>query len=81
MENMIIKFDTIAQIKEFIDAIQPFSADFDLVHNRYIIDAKSIMGIFSMDLSKPLTLVVHSDSDVVKNQVKAELKRLNLLCN
>lgn len=81
MENIIIKFDTIAQIKEFVDAIQPFPTDFDLVHNRYIIDAKSIMGIFSMDLSKPLTLVVHSDSDVVKNQVKAELKRLNLLCN
>ena len=40
------------------------SIDFDLVSGRYVIDAKSIMGIFSLDLSKPIDLNIHSEDDV-----------------
>ncbi|MBO5461063.1 MAG: HPr family phosphocarrier protein, partial [Ruminococcus sp.] len=38
--------------------------DFDLVSGRYVIDAKSIMGIFSLDLSKPIDLNIHADGDL-----------------
>ena len=41
-----------------------FDADFDLVSGRYVIDAKSIMGIFSLDLSKPIDLNIHSETQV-----------------
>ncbi len=43
--------------------INRFDFDFDLVSGRYVIDAKSIMGIFSLDLSKPIDLNVHTDGD------------------
>ena len=41
-----------------------FDYDFDLVSGRYVIDAKSIMGIFSLDLSKPIDLNIHADDNV-----------------
>ena len=47
-----------------IFAITTFDYDFDLVSGRYVIDAKSIMGIFSLDLSKPIDLNIHADDNV-----------------
>ena len=41
----------------------PFDADMDLVCGRYVVDAKSILGIFSMDLSKPLELQIHAERE------------------
>ena len=46
--------------------------DFDLVSGRYVIDAKSIMGIFSLDLSKPIDLNIHADDNV--DEIMAMLK-------
>lgn len=54
-----IKLDTFDKIKKFINIVQKFESDIDLVSGRYVIDAKSIMGIFSLDLSKPIDIVVH----------------------
>ena len=47
-----------------IDKVKSFVNDFDLVSGRYVIDAKSIMGIFSLDLSKPIDLNIHADDNV-----------------
>ena len=47
-----------------IDKVNEFDNDFDLVSGRYVIDAKSIMGIFSLDLSKPIELNIHSEGNV-----------------
>jgi phosphotransferase system HPr-like phosphotransfer protein len=44
-----------------VNDITKFESDFDLVSGRYVIDAKSIMGIFSLDLSKPIDLNIHAD--------------------
>ena len=44
-----------------IDKVKYSDVDFDLVSGRYVIDAKSIMGIFSLDLSKPIDLNIHAD--------------------
>ena len=46
-----------------LNDIYKFDFDFDLVSGRYVIDAKSIMGIFSLDLSKPIDLAIHVESD------------------
>ena len=50
----------------FVNDISRFSYDFDLVSGRYVIDAKSIMGIFSLDLSKPIDLSIHAEEDMDK---------------
>lgn len=65
MKTLKVKFDTIDHVKKFVNAIQTVDTDIDLVHNRYVIDAKSIMGIFSMDLSRPLDLVIHTEDEKV----------------
>ena len=46
MKSINIKLDTIDKVKEFVNKINTFDGDFDLVSARYVIDAKSIMGIF-----------------------------------
>ena len=61
MKSINIKLDTIDKVKEFVNKINTFDGDFDLVSARYVIDAKSIMGIFSLDLSNPIQLVAHTD--------------------
>ncbi|HPB17347.1 MAG TPA: HPr family phosphocarrier protein [Clostridia bacterium] len=62
MKNKIdIKFLSISDVKEFADIVSSFDYDIDLVSGRYVVDAKSIMGIFSLDLSKPISLVAHTD--------------------
>lgn len=61
MKTVSICLNSIDKVKSFVNEISKFDSDFDLVSGRYVIDAKSIMGIFSLDLSKPITLNIHSD--------------------
>ena len=53
MKTVKISLNSIDKVKSFVNDITKFDVDFDLVSGRYVIDAKSIMGIFSLDLSKP----------------------------
>ena len=62
MTTVKIALDSIDKVKAFVNAITKFDSDFDLISGRYVIDAKSIMGIFSLDLSKPIELIIHSDN-------------------
>ena len=61
MKNAFIMLDSISDVKEFVTTVSKYDFDIDLESGRYAIDAKSIMGIFSLDLSKKIKLVVHSD--------------------
>lgn len=61
-KDVQIRLDSIDKIRDFVNTVNRFKTDFDLSSGRYIIDAKSIMGIFSIDLSRELTLTIH-DSD------------------
>ena len=61
MLKVKISLNSIDKVKSFVNDISGFNAEFDLVSGRYVIDAKSIMGIFSLDLSKPIDLNVHAD--------------------
>ena len=54
MKTIKISLNSIDKVKTFVNVINRFDAEFDLVSGRYVIDAKSIMGIFSLDLSKPI---------------------------
>ena len=66
MQRVTISLNTIDKVKNFVNTIARFDSDFDLVSGRYIIDAKSIMGIFSLDLSKPIELDIHDDSEAAE---------------
>ena len=63
MKTVQISLNSIGKVKSFINAITQFEYDFDLVSGRYVIDAKSIMGIFSLDLSKPIALAIHTEEN------------------
>lgn len=56
-----IKLDSINAVKDFVSIVMLYDFDIDLVSGRYAVDAKSIMGIFSLDLSNPIQLVAHTD--------------------
>lgn len=66
MKTVNIMLNSIDKVKNFVNDIAKFDSDFDLISGRYVIDAKSIMGIFSLDLSKPITLNIHSTTEVDK---------------
>ena len=66
MKTVKISLNSIDKVKSFVNDITKFDSDFDLVSGRYVIDAKSIMGIFSLDLSKPIALNIHSEEGVDK---------------
>ncbi len=72
MKTVKISLNSIDKVKSFVNDISRFSTDFDLVSGRYVIDAKSIMGIFSLDLSKPIDLSIHAEEDV--DQILEALK-------
>ena len=64
MKTVKISLNSIDKVKAFVNEISKFDCDFDLVSGRYVIDAKSIMGIFSLDLSKPIDLNIHSENNI-----------------
>ena len=72
MKTVQISLNSIGKVKSFVNAINQFEFDFDLISGRYVIDAKSIMGIFSLDLSKPIDIVIHSDN-------KEDVEKFNAL--
>ena len=64
MTSVTVNINSIDKVKRFVNAITSFDNDFDLICDRYVIDAKSIMGIFSLDLSKPIDLNIHAEENV-----------------
>ena len=64
MKTIQISLNSIDKVKSFVNDITKFDYDFDIVSGRYVIDAKSIMGIFSLDLSRPIDLNIHAEENV-----------------
>lgn len=71
MKSIEIRLSTIQDVQAFVNIVNRYDIDVDLASGRYIVDAKSIMGIFSLDLLKPITLTAHSDDP---DALFAELK-------
>ena len=61
MKREKIMLKTINDVKAFVNAVTKYNFDVDLVSGRYAVDAKSIMCIFSLDLSKEIEMEIHSD--------------------
>ena len=72
MKTVQMSLNSIGKVKSFVNAISQFEYDFDLISGRYVIDAQSIMGIFSLDLSKPIDLNIHAEDNI--DEVLAVLK-------
>lgn len=72
MTSVKILLNSIDKVKAFVNDLANFNSDFDLVSGRYVIDAKSIMGIFSLDLSKPIDLNIHASEGVSEILEKLE---------
>ncbi len=75
MKTVVVSLDSINDVKNFVNAVNKYEFEVDLVSGRYIVDAKSIMGIFSLDLSKPITVNIQSDDaqaflDEIKDYIK-----------
>lgn len=69
-----ILINTIDKVKDFSSKVLNVTPDIDIIVGRYVIDAKSIMGLFSVDLSKPLLFKIHSDSENICNEVREKIK-------
>ena len=72
MKTVTINLGSIDKVKSLVNDITKFDSDFDLVSGRYVIDAKSIMGIFSLDLSKPLVLNADTEDEQLVRECFAD---------
>ena len=64
MKTVKIKLSTIVDVRDFVNAVVAFGGDVDLSSGRYVVDGKSIMGIFSLDLLNPIDMTIHGESGV-----------------
>jgi hypothetical protein len=69
--KLTVKFKDANSVKDFVKITSQYREDLSLVHGRYVVDAKSILGIFSMDLSRPLDLVSDHTNDGLKEDLQA----------
>ncbi|MBQ6238846.1 MAG: HPr family phosphocarrier protein [Firmicutes bacterium] len=63
MKAISVLLNTIDKVRNFVTAVSPFPGELDLKSGRYTVDAKSIMGIFSLDLSRPMDLLIHENAE------------------
>ena len=61
MKSVPIKLNFAEEVKTFVNTVNRYPYEVDLRAGRHVVDAKSILGIFSLDLSKPITLDIYSD--------------------
>lgn len=72
MQSLMVHLNSIEKVKSFCADIAKFDAEFDLISGRYVIDAKSIMGIFSLDISHPIELNIRAEEGM--NEIIETLK-------
>ena len=74
MKTVKIRLSSIEAVRDFVEIVRKYDSEIDLSSGRYVVDAKSIMGIFSLDLMNPITLTVHSDNcDDIMESLKSYL--------
>lgn len=72
MKTFNLLLGSINDVKDFVNIVSKYDFDVDLTSGRYVVDAKSIMGIFSLDLSQPIKVEVHNDDcDDFMSELKA----------
>lgn len=76
MQEVKIRLDSINDVKQFVQTLTQYDDEFELVSNKYVVDAKSILGIFSIDLSQPVLLRIHAEGekkDCILNEIQKYL--------
>lgn len=68
--ELILNLNTLEKVKKFTNVVNRFNSDIDVIRDRYIIDAKSVIGIYTIDLTRPVTVRIVSDD-------RAEIARFN----
>ena len=63
MIKKTITLEGINDVKKFVNVVSKYEFDVDLLSGRYVLDAKSIMGIFSLDITKPIEMEIHAEED------------------
>lgn len=76
MIKTTVNLNDVSKLKGFVEEISTIDADFDAIRGRYVIDAKSIMGMMSLDLSKPVEITVH-----YKSNDESELEKIEDILN
>lgn len=75
METRVkVSLAEVAKVKDFVNTVSKYDCDFDLVSDHYVIDGKSIMGIFSLNLSKPIDLDIRAISEKQASDILEDLK-------
>lgn len=70
MKNVFIRLQSIEQVQHFVNTLAPLEGDFELITKKHILDARSMMGIFSLDLSVPIKLKVYNDNEQNMNAIQ-----------
>ena len=76
MQEEKIRLDSINDVKQFVQTLTQYDDEFELVSNKYVVDAKAILGIFSIDLSQPVLLRIHAEGekkDCILNEIQKYL--------
>lgn len=73
MKTVKVLISNIVDVRDFVNAVSAYAGDVDLTSGRYVVDGKSIMGIFSLDLLKPIDVTIHGDGE----DVDALLKKID----
>lgn len=79
MREFRIVLNEIDKVKAFVNTVNKYPFDVEIMSGRYIIDAKSIMGVFSIDLSKPVRLCINTDDENAIKKLEKELRKLNVI--
>ncbi len=61
MKSVMIKLSLVENVNRFVNIVTRYPFEMDLRAGRHVVDAKSILGIFSLDLSKPIALEIYAD--------------------
>lgn len=70
-----IRLSDVSVVKDFVAITAGLACELDVQHGRYIVDGKSIMGLFSLDLTNELTVVVHAENQAVIDECKSKLSK------
>ncbi len=70
METVYINLDGVETVKRFVNTLTQMSGEFDLIQGKYVVDAKSILGIFSLDLERPIELRIYEQPEMAKKELE-----------
>ncbi len=74
MKKVLVSLNSIDKVKTFVKDIASYPCEFDLISGRYVVDAKSMLAIFSLDLSKPIELAIHTNDEKQAEEILSALE-------